>query len=97
MASLEARPDLTGNRYQAMNILVGRWVELDPKAAEEETQKNKPGMEGNVLVGDVDQSLAARDASDAWTKAQALPAGPSAMRPRKASLPGWRRVTPMAR
>ena len=30
-----------GNQYQALGILVGRWVELDPKAALAATQKNQ--------------------------------------------------------
>ena len=64
------------NRAQAVAVLAGRWVEIDPQAALATAQANLKTPLGAILVPDVFSSLAGANATEAWKAAQALPPGP---------------------
>ncbi len=65
-----------GNRIQALHVLVGRWMELDPKSALAEAKKPQNIIRrGAGLVSDVFSALAVSDPDGAMSEAQQLPAG----------------------
>ena len=74
IAQVVAMPTSSRQR-QALSVLVGRWVEVDPQSAMSAAQKTQNARLDNDLIGDVFSSIASSDPTNAANIAQEMPEG----------------------